>query len=135
MLHIIDLSDEQVERIEEALDAYDDLHMPQRPEGSISIGLEENGVLIAGADACMTAFHILYVSTVYVEDSHRRKGYGRMLMQEIERRAKEMGADTIRLDTFSWQGKEFYEALGYKIVGSYRNEEDGYEEFFFLKRI
>jgi hypothetical protein len=54
---------------------------------------------------------------------------------EMERRAKELGANTIRLDTFSWQGKEFYEALGYQVVGYYENTTDGYEEYFFLKRI
>ena len=134
-MHFVDLTDEQVERIEECLDAYDDGFMPQRPEGSISVGIEEDGILIAGADACMTAFHILYVSTVFVEESHRRMGYGKKLMQEVERRAKQLGADTIRLDTFSWQGREFYEALGYQNVGHYANEADGYEEFFFLKRI
>ena len=57
------------------------------------------------------------------------------LMQEIERRAKELGADTVRLDTFSFQGQEFYEARGSQVVGHYANETDGYEEFFFLKRI
>ena len=41
----------------------------------------------------------------------------------------------IRLDTFDWQGKEFYEALGYQQVGHYTNEEDGFSEYFFLKRI
>ena len=134
-MKLIDLTDAQVEEIEAALDDYDDGHMPQRPEGSISIGIEEEGRIGAGADGCMTAFHILYVSTVFVEESYRRKGYGRRLMQEVERRAKEMGADTIRLDTFSWQGKEFYEAIGYQVVGHYANENDGYEDFFFLKHI
>lgn len=46
-----------------------------------------------------------------------------------------MGANTIRLDTFSWQGKDFYQALGYQEVGHYENQEDGYAESFFLKRI
>ena len=46
-----------------------------------------------------------------------------------------MGVNLIRLDTFSWQGKEFYEALGYEVVGSYENPTDGYAEFFFIKRI
>ena len=40
-----------------------------------------------------------------------------------------------RLDAFNWQGKEFYEALDYTCVGSYENKEDGYSEYFFLKRI
>lgn len=83
----------------------------------------------------MTAFKILYVSTVFVDEAYRRKGYGKMLIDEMEKRAKALGANTIRLDTFNWQGKDFYEALGYQIVGSYDNNDDGYSEFFFLKRI
>ena len=69
------------------------------------------------------------------DEAYRRNGHGRILIEEMEKRAREMGANTIRLDTFSWQGKEFYEALNYEVVGSYENEADGYAEYFFLKRI
>lgn len=58
-----------------------------------------------------------------------------MLLEEMERRAKILGANIIRLDTFNWQGKEFYLAMGYEIVGNYKNDIDDYEEYFFLKRI
>ena len=132
---IIDLTDEQAEDIEERLDAFDESFIRYRISGSIRIGIEEDGKLIAGLDACMTAFRILYVSTVFVDAEHRRKGFGARLIREMERRAAAMGANTIRLDTFSWQGKEFYEAMGYKAVGSYENTEDGYAEYFFLKRL
>lgn len=132
---VVELSGEQVEALEERLDSYDSAYIGFRREGSVSIGIEEGGRIVAGLDGCMTAFRILYVSTVFVEEAYRRKGYGRRLMEEMERRAKSLGANTIRLDTFSWQGREFYEALGYQAVGHYANAEDGYEEFFFLKRI
>ena len=134
-MKIIDLNEAQLEAVEEGLGAYDDGFMSTKLEGSIQIGIEEDGKVVAGLDACITAFRILYVSTVFVEESCRRKGYGRALMNEMEKRAGEMGVNTIRLDTFSWQGKEFYEALGYQIVGSYENRDDGYAEYFFLKRI
>lgn len=64
-----------------------------------------------------------------------REGLGTTLIHEMEKRAKKIGVNTIRLDTFSWQGKEFYETLGYEIVGHYANQNDGYAEYFFLKRI
>jgi len=83
----------------------------------------------------MTAFKILYVSTVFVDEGYRRKGYGKKLILEMERRAKKLGANTIRLDTFGYQGKDFYIAMGYEQVGFYCNDEDGFEEYFFLKRI
>ena len=134
-MKIIDLNEQQLEAVEEGLSAFDDRHITCKMEGQIQLGIEEDGRLVAGLDACVTAFKILYVSTVFVEEDCRRKGYGKRLMEEMEQRAKAMGINTIRLDTFSWQGKEFYEALGYKIVGSYENDEDGYAEYFFLKRV
>jgi ribosomal protein S18 acetylase RimI-like enzyme len=72
---------------------------------------------------------------MFVDERYRRKGYGTRLMREMERRAAEMGATLIRLDTFDWQGKDFYEALGYEIVGSYENVPEGYAEYFFVKRL
>ena len=56
-------------------------------------------------------------------------------MTALEHRAKALGANMIRLDTFDWQGKSFYESLGYEIVGKYENAEDGFTEYFFLKRL
>ncbi len=134
-MKIVELTEEQAEDIENKLDEYDEKYIGKKMEGQIRIGMEENGEIFAGLSACMTAYRILYVSTVFVEESYRGKGYGKKLILEMEKRAKIMGADTIRLDTFNWQGREFYEALGYELVGSYANEEDGYSEYFFLKRI
>ncbi len=132
---IIDLNEEQVEDIETRLSTFDEKYITYKMNGSIQIGMEENGRLIAGLDACVTAFKILYVSTVFVDEEFRRKGIGAQLIREMEKRAAAMGVNTIRLDTFNWQGKEFYEALGYTAVGHYDHPEDGYSEYFFLKRI
>ena len=134
-MEIIDLNEEQVEDIENRLDTYDENYITYKMSGNIQIGIEDDGKLIAGLDACVTAFKILYVSTVFVDKEYRRKGVGKCLINEMEKRALDMGINTIRLDTFSWQGKDFYEALGYKCVGQYDNGEDGYSEYFFLKRI
>lgn len=134
-MKIINLNQDQVEDIESRLSEFDEEHIKFKMNGSIRIGVEDNGNLIAGLDACITAFKILYVSTVFVDEAYRRKGVGAALIREMEKRAAAMGVNTIRLDTFDWQGKEFYEALGYECVGQYDNLEDGFSEFFFLKRI
>lgn len=134
-IEIIDLSENQVEELENALDAYDKNYITYKINGKVSIGISHAGAIVAGLDACMTAFKILYVSTVYVEEKYRRKGYGKALLEEMEKRAKSLGANTIRLDTFSWQGKEFYQSMNYEQVGYYKNDADNYEEYFFMKRI
>ena len=132
---IIELTEEQVEDIEERLSTYDEQYITYKMDGCIQIGIEEDGKLVAGLDACITAFKILYVSTVFVDEEYRRKGYGTRLIREMEKRAAAMGVNTIRLDTFNWQGKDFYEAMGYKAAGHYENAEDGYAEYFFVKRL
>ena len=130
-MKIIDLNEEQVEDIESRLSSFDENYITYKMDGCIQIGVEDNGRLIAGLDACITAFKILYVSTVFVDEEYRRKGIGALMIREMEKRALAMGANTIRLDTFNWQGKEFYEALDYQCVGQYDNTEDGYSEYFF----
>ncbi len=71
----------------------------------------------------------------YVEKEYRHQGIGKRLMKEVEIRAKVLGANIIRLDTYSWQGRDFYKALDFVEVGSYENNEDGYSEHFFVKHI
>ena len=134
-MKIIDLNEDQVEEIEERLEEYDEKHITYKMDGFIRIGMEENGELIAGLDACVTTFKILYVSTLFVDEKYRRKGIAKQLILEMEKRAKVMGVNTVRLDTFDWQGKEFYEALGYECVGHYENKEDGYAEYFYRKSL
>lgn len=132
---IIELNDPQLDDIENRLYEYDNKHMSNTISGSIRIGVVDGDKLIAGADACMTAFRILYVSTVFVDGEYRNKKVGTLLMKEIEERAKLLGANMIRLDTFNWQGRDFYLSLGYEEVGSYENEIDNFSEHFFLKRL
>ena len=134
-MKITDISEAQAGDIGERLDAFDRDHITGQIDGRVRIGAEEDGKLIAGLDACITAYRILYVSTVFVDEEYRRRGIGTLLVREMEKRARQMGATMIRLDTFSWQGKEFYEALGYQTVGSYENAAEGYAEYFFLKRL
>src|SRR5690625_46446 len=132
---IIELNDLQAKDIESRLEQYYKNHMTYEIPGSIKVGVMNEDKLIAGADACMTAFKILYVSTVFVDADYRNNKVGTMLMKEVEKRARALGANMIRLDTFNWQGRDFYRSLGYEEVGFYENKDDGFSEHFFVKRI
>ena len=135
-MKIVNLTNKQLEDIESRLEDYDKEYTKNDLEGAIRIGIkDDNGNIIAGLDAVVTTFKILYVSTLFVDQKYRRQGIGTQLIKEMELRAKKLGVNTIRLDTFDWQGKDFYKAVGYELVGNYSNVEDGYAEYFFLKRI
>ncbi|MDV4152185.1 GNAT family N-acetyltransferase [Clostridium sp. AL.422] len=132
---IIELNDLQLEDIERRLYEYDKNHIKYEMSGNIRIGVLDNNILIAGADASMTAFKILYVSTVFVDEKYRNNKIGTLLINEIEKRARLLGANIIRLDTFDWQGRDFYRSLGYEEVGSYESKIDNFSEYFFLKKL
>lgn len=132
---LVDLNEEQIDAISQSLADYDRNYIGYRLKGSVNIGIELDSRLIAGLNGYMTAFKILYIDTVFVEEEFRRQGLGTELLQEAESRAKVLGANMIRLDTFNWQGREFYKNLGYEEVGQYSSPEDGFSEHFFLKRI
>lgn len=132
---IVPLNESQVNELEMQLDAFNKEHITYRMNGGISIGIEKDGKIVAGLNACVTAFKILYVCTVFVREDFRRRGLGRALMSHMEREAGKLGVNMIRLDTFGFQGAAFYQALGYEVVGHYANETDRYEEYFFIKRL
>ncbi|MDR0481619.1 MAG: GNAT family N-acetyltransferase [Cellulomonadaceae bacterium] len=130
---IVDLTNEQAAEIDERLEAFDAEFLGEEREGDIHVGIEMDGRLVAGAVACVTAFTIVYVSTVFVDSETRGQGIGTRLMEEVERRAIALGATLIRLDTFDWQGVGFYETCGYEQVGCY--QANGFAEHFYLKRL
>lgn len=132
---IISLDEAGREEIENRLDQYDVQYISYRLNGGAAVGIKRDGRLIAGAIGYMSAFHILYVGTVFVDEEYRRRGIGTMLMAEVERRALALGADTIRLDIFNWQGRDFYKACGFEEIGRYEHCEDGFSEHFFIKRL
>ncbi|HEY9067114.1 MAG TPA: GNAT family N-acetyltransferase [Burkholderiaceae bacterium] len=53
---------------------------------------------------------------LWVAESYRGQGVGSELLRAFERRAVERGCRQAYLDTFSFQARPFYEALGYKVV-------------------
>lgn len=133
MYRISDLTKDQADDIEKRLEDYDGSFLPKPLEGQIQIGAFDGEQLIGGLDASMTSFRILYISSLFVVEEYRRKGIGKSLMEEAERRAKELGADMIRLDTFDWQGRDFYESIGFRRVGQYHAKD--FSEYFYVKDI
>ncbi len=133
--HIKKLSKLDEKIISERLEEYDNKYIENTYEGSINLGYYIDEKLVAGVIADITTFNILYVSELFVDEEFRRKGIAKTLMLELEKRAKYMNVNMIRLDTFDYQGKDFYLAIGYKLAGSYTNDIDGYSEYFFYKSI
>ena len=132
---VIVLNKTQVDELEISLEEFDLKNIGYKISNNINIGLKIKEKIIAGICASVTAYKILYVSTVFVDEEYRGKGIGKRIMEILENKAKEIGVNTIRLDSFNWQGCEFYKKMGYEICGEYKNEIDGFSEYFFIKKL
>lgn len=54
---------------------------------------------------------------LFVNEEYRKEGIGTFLIKKIEEYAKENNIIGIRVGTFDFQAKRFYEKLGYKLFG------------------
>jgi GNAT superfamily N-acetyltransferase len=108
----------------------------QQSEDSIDLSyvLQDNtGQVIAGINATLYCWKILSVDILHVEHSHRGKGYGKLLLDKAESKAKSLGGYMSHLDTFDWQAKEFYEHLGYVVFGILENCPPGHKRYYMKK--
>lgn len=135
LYELVELTRDEAAEIDERLEGFDRKHVGYELGRSVELGVKIGGRLVAGLLGCTTLFHILYVETVWVDEDCRRRGLGAALLREMEKRAGDMGVNLIRLDTFDWQGYEFYKSCGYEEVGRYTEPEDGFSEYFFVKRL
>jgi GNAT superfamily N-acetyltransferase len=94
---------------------------------------DETGQVMAGINSMLYCWNILYVDILYVEDAHRGKGYGKLLLNRAEIEARQLGGYMSHLDTFDWQAKEFYEHLGYEVFGILENCPRGHHRYYMKK--
>ena len=63
----------------------------------------------------------------------RGEGLGTLLLEEVERVAKENGSHLIHLDTFDFQAKDFYLNHGYSVFGELEDCPKGHTRYFMSK--
>ncbi|MDP3533326.1 MAG: GNAT family N-acetyltransferase [Alphaproteobacteria bacterium] len=73
--------------------------------------------IIAGINSVITYWNILFISILFVDENHRGKNLGSLLLRKVEDEAKSLGVTLVHLDTFDFQAKDFYLKHGYEIFG------------------
>jgi GNAT superfamily N-acetyltransferase len=76
----------------------------------------------------------LFVALLWVHADLRRIGIGHLLMAEAERHGREFGCHSAFVDTFSFQGPEFYPKLGYREFARLDYPPD-HQRIFFRKQL
>lgn len=80
--------------------------------------LRDNEGNLAGGLLGATYLGWLQVQALWVSDSLRGRGYGKVLLARAETEAVQRGCPRVFLETFSFQALPFYEKAGYKVFST-----------------
>ncbi|HTZ36059.1 MAG TPA: GNAT family N-acetyltransferase [Stellaceae bacterium] len=99
------------------------------------------GVFVRGADDAIRAGLIgscyagwLFINLLWVDARHRRSGLGSGLIAAAERRGLAFGCHSAYVDTFSFQGPDFYPRFGYEPFATL-DYPPGHKRIFLQKRL
>lgn len=80
-----------------------------------SLILKTESEEIVGVLNAFTAFAEIYLDDLWINKAHRKRGYGRKLVQALEDHFKGQGFNNINLVTSAFQAPEFYKKCGFTV--------------------
>jgi ribosomal protein S18 acetylase RimI-like enzyme len=89
---------------------------------------------VIGLLTAYTVFAEIYVDEMWVDSCHRKKGYGRKMLKELEQRFEGKGFWNINLCTSEYQAPEFYKKCGFKLEFIRKNQQHPkLTKYFYVK--
>lgn len=126
--------DADIDTIVHNLELFNDLQARHEPWRRLAIFVRDDENKIVGGLTGYTHWDWLFISHVWVSAHLRGQGYGRRLIQSAEEEAIQRGCLHAHVDTYSFQARGFYEALGYRIFGVLEDFPQGHTRYFFQRR-
>lgn len=91
--------------------------------------LFDGNEVVGGVGFYVDHYNWIYVDTMFVSEKYRGKDYGSKLIQSVITYAKEIGCTGVRLDTWDFQAKPFYEKNGFIQYGTLQNHPKGHTTY------
>ncbi len=107
----------------------------RKPGIEISLVLKNAQGQVFGGIFCYTFLYCLYIDDLWIDECCRGKGYGKALLLEAERIAREGGCTFSHTCTFSYQAPDFYQRNEYKIFGILDDYPEGIIQYFLKKKL
>ena len=106
-----------------------------KPRTSIHLTLKSKNDEVVGGIRGQTKYRSLIIEHLWIDERFRKMGYGKELLLKVESMAKEEGCVSANTWSYSFQAPQFYEKLGYKIVGVFEGYPDNIKKIFFEKTL
>jgi ribosomal protein S18 acetylase RimI-like enzyme len=105
------------------------------PTPDISLVLKTpDGKIVGGVITSMLT-GVMHLEVLWIEEIYRGRGYGKDLVLEAEKIGRKKGYPASQTWTFSFQAPEFYQSIGYHIVGIFDGYIGGITEYVLLKKL
>jgi len=139
MLHRVTMEDrnpgEVASELEKRLTAFNEVAAgPLRTKPIVLAVRDETNRLIGGLTA-ETFWNALFIDILWVDEEHRRRGYGAALLRRAEDAGRSESCDVAYLSTFDFQAPGFYEKYGYDLVGQLQGVPPGSTRRWFSKKL
>jgi GNAT superfamily N-acetyltransferase len=121
--------------IGKALRAYNTAAMTGKNDyRALAVTIRDRGKIVGGLVA-ESNWGWMYISSLWVVDRHRGKGFGSALMQTAETEARKRGVRNVFLDSFTFQAPQFYVKLGYREYGRLKDFPVGHDRISMMKAL
>lgn len=135
---IVEASEEESAFVARRLAAYNGTQLPiaQKVDPiDMNYVIKENNNVIAGINASLYHWGLMYISELFVDENHRGKDIGSLLLTHMEQKAKDRGIIHSHCDTFDFQAKDFYLKHGYSVFGVIENCPPNHQLYYLNKII
>lgn len=82
---------------------------------AFSLILRNETQQVVGVLSAYTAWSEVYVDDIWVDENQRGRGYGRQLLEALEKRFDGKGFNNINLVTSAFQAVDFYKKCGFEL--------------------
>lgn len=94
-----------------------------------------NGDKLVGGLVAYYAAYLCKVGWLWIDESYRRKGIARQLIQTLEEHISSQGCKLIHLDTFSLNARELFLSQGFEQIATIDNYINDNSCYFFSKKL
>jgi GNAT superfamily N-acetyltransferase len=130
-----DVDEEDKEIIHKGLHRHVEINVGDGYKGTkIQLIIKDQESELIGGLSAWTTLSNLVLDHIWIAERSRRKGLGGMLMLEMERIAKEKGCIASQAYCFSFQVPDFFQKMGYQILGVSNGYPPPVNELYLIKK-
>jgi len=123
-----------IDILQQGLNDYNADKLNERPQEFVIYLRDDQGTIHGGITALEFSDSI-HIALLWVDEPLRSKGYGSLLLEAAEDVAIKRKLQFAYVDTFGFQGGDFYPKQGYELIGRVEFALLGHARLFFRKNL